>query len=112
MTLSRITRLLKLISLLQAGRGHNTRSLAQECGVSRRSIFRDLDVLRLAGVPLEFSEEEQRHRIPGMNFLPPTNFTPDEALSLLVLCYNLGSSSGVPFTAPARAAALKLECSL
>ena len=32
-----------------------------------------------------------------MNFLPPTNFTPEEALSLLVLCYHLGDQSGVPF---------------
>jgi len=112
MTLTRITRLLELIGLLQSGRGHNAHSLAVECAVSRRTIFRDIDVLRLAGVPLEFDEAEQHYRIPGMNFLPPTNFTPEEALSLLVLCQNLGDSKGVPFHAPARTAAIKLESAL
>jgi len=109
MTLTRITRLLELVGLLQSGRGHNAHSLAVACGVSRRTIFRDLDVLRLAGVPMAFEEIEQHYRIPGMNFLPPTNFTPDEALSLLVLCYDMGDRSGIPFHAPARSAALKLE---
>jgi proteasome accessory factor B len=112
MTLTRITRLLELVGLLQSGRGHNARSLAVNCRVSRRTIFRDLDILRLAGVPLEYDEQEQRYRILGMNFLPPTNFTPEEALSLLVLCYDLGDRSGIPFHAPARAAAIKLESAL
>ena len=35
-----------LIGLLQSGRGHNAHSLAVECGVSRRTIFRDLDIMR------------------------------------------------------------------
>jgi predicted DNA-binding transcriptional regulator YafY len=61
---------------------------------------------------MEFDEQQQQYRIPGMNFLPPTNFTPEEALSLLVLCYNLGDRSGIPFHTPARAAALKLESAL
>jgi predicted DNA-binding transcriptional regulator YafY len=112
MTHDRITRLLRLIGLLQSGRGHNAHSLAVECGVSRRTVFRDLEIMRLAGVPMQFEDAEQHYRIPGMNFLPPTNFTPDEALSLLVLCYHLGDRSGVPFHAPARSAALKLECAL
>ncbi|HVU87983.1 MAG TPA: WYL domain-containing protein [Pirellulales bacterium] len=86
--------------------------MAVECSVSRRTIFRDLEVMRLAGVPMQFEDAEQQYRIPGMNFLPPTNFTPEEALSLLVLCYHLGDRSGVPFHAPARSAALKLECAL
>ncbi len=83
-----------------------------ECRVSRRTIFRDLDLLRLAGVPLVFDEAQQLYRIPGMGFLPPTNFTPDEALSLLVLCYNLGDRAGIPFYSPARSAAIKLESAL
>lgn len=96
---------------MQFGRGHNAHSLAQECGVSRRTIFRDLDLLRFSGVPLAFDEEQQEYRIPGMNFLPPTDFTPEEVLSLLALCYDLGGR-GVPLYKPARTAALKLESAL
>ena len=80
MNLGRIHRLLQLIGLLQAGRGYNTDALAQACGVSRRTVFRDLDLLRLSGVPLVFDEKQQRYRIPGACLLPPTNFTPEEAL--------------------------------
>jgi predicted DNA-binding transcriptional regulator YafY len=101
-----------MIGLLQAGRGHNTHSLAEECGVCRRTVFRDLDLLRLAGVPLTFDEDQQRYHVPGTFYLPPTDFTPEEALSLLVLCHELGDRDGLPFHAPARRAALKLESSL
>jgi predicted DNA-binding transcriptional regulator YafY len=112
MNLGRIQRLLELIGLLQAGRGYNTDALAQACGVSRRTVFRDLDLLRLSGVPLLYDEKQERYRIPGACLLPPTNFTPQEALSLLVLCHELGNGSGLPFLGPARTAAVKIESSL
>jgi proteasome accessory factor B len=112
MNLSRICRLLKLIGLLQAGRGHNTDALAEACSVSRRTIFRDLDLLRLAGVPLVFDVQQQCYHIPGTYFLPPTNFTPEEALALLVLCNDLGGESRLPFFEPAQRAAMKLAGSL
>ena len=112
MNLSRIIRLLKLIGLLQAGRGYNTDALAQACEVSRRTIFRDLDVLRQAGVPLEYDDQGQQYHIPGTYFLPPTNFTPEEALALIVLCSDLGNHSQLPFFRPAQSAAMKLAGSL
>jgi predicted DNA-binding transcriptional regulator YafY len=112
MNLARIHRLLQLIGLLQAGRGHNVESLAQECRVSRRTIFRDLDLLRQSGIPLAFDQEQQHYRIPGACLLPPTNFTSEEALSLVVLCHELGNGSSLPFLGPARSAAIKLESSL
>ena len=92
--------------------GHNVDSLAQSCGVSRRTVFRDLDTLRLSGIPLRYDDEQQRYHIARSHFLPPTNFTPEEALALIVLCHELGSGSQLPFFAPARAAALKLESTL
>jgi predicted DNA-binding transcriptional regulator YafY len=112
MNLSRITRLLQLLRLLQAGRGHNATALAQACGVSRRTIFRDLDTLRTAGVPLEFDEQLQRYHIPGTYFLPPTNFTAEEALALITMAHDVGQRGRLPFYEPAHTAALKLEGSL
>ncbi len=112
MNLARIHRLLQLIGLLQVGRGYNAESLALECGVSRRTIFRDLDVLRQSGIPLAFDQRQQYYCIPGSCLLPPTNFTPEEALSLVVLCHELGNGGGLPFLGPARSAAVKLESSL
>jgi predicted DNA-binding transcriptional regulator YafY len=110
--LAKIHRILQLIGLLQVGRGYNAESLALECGVSRRTIFRDLDLLRQSGIPLAFDEQQQHYRIPGACLLPPTNFTSEEALSLVVLCHELGNGSSLPFLGPARSAAVKLESSL
>jgi len=103
---------LQLIGLLQAGRGYNAEALAQACGVCRRTVFRDLDLLRLSGVPLQYDEQQQCYRIPGACLLPPTNFPPEEALALLVLCPELGDGAALPFMGPARSAAVKLESSL
>ena len=98
--------------MLQAGRGHNVNALAGACGVSRRTIFRDLDTLKKAGVPLQFSGHEQRYRIPQQYFLPPTDFTAEEALAVLVMCHELGDKQRLPLYTAARSAALKLESSL
>ncbi|MHC4398982.1 MAG: helix-turn-helix transcriptional regulator [Planctomycetota bacterium] len=112
MNLSRIRRLLKLLGMLQAGRGYNTEALAQACGVSRRTIFRDLGALRQSGVPLVYDDQHQRYHIPGTYFLPPTNFTAEEALALIVLCHDMGASRQLPFFGPAQRAALKLASNL
>ena len=98
--------------MLQAGRGYNAEALAQACEVSRRTIFRDLDALRQSGVPLAYDDQQQRYHIPGTYFLPPTNFTPEEVLALIVLCHDLGDRGQLPFFGPARSAALKLAGSL
>ncbi len=98
--------------MLQVGRAYNAEALAQACEVSRRTIFRDLDALRQSGVPLRYDERLQRYHIPETYFLPPTNFTPEEALALIVLCEDLGGREELPFFGPARRAALKLASSL
>ena len=112
MKLSRIHRPLKLIGLLQAGKGYNVEALTQAWRVSRRTIFSDLETLRQSGVLLSFDDQQQRYRVPGTYYLPPANLTPQEALALIVLCHELGRSSRLPFFAPARSAALKLESTL
>src|SRR5262245_60452512 len=112
MNLTRLSRLLRMIGLLQAGKGHNVDSLAVECGVSRRTIFRDLDVLRQAGVPLVHDDEFQVYRLANFYSIPAANFTADEALAVLVLCHELGGIHQLPFLAPARSAAAKLEANL
>ncbi len=80
--------------------------------MSRRTIFRDLETLREAGVPLGFDDDDARYSIPQSFFLPSTNFTAAEALSLVVLAGKLGPGDPLPFLEPARAAALKLESNL
>ena len=109
MNLSRIHRLLRVINLLQAGKGYNVEGLAQACGVSRRTIFRDLETLRQSGMPLIFDEQQQRYRVAGAQYLPPTNFTSEEAMAVIVLCHEMGDRLRFPFFGPARSAAVKLS---
>jgi proteasome accessory factor B len=109
---SQIHRLLKLISLLQAGKGFNADGLAEQCRVSRRTVYRDLDVLRKSGLPLGFDESDGTYALSGPAYLPPVDFTPEEALALVVLCHELGDRDGVPFLGAARSAAIKLQGSL
>lgn len=101
-----------MLQTLQSGQALNAKGLADACGVSRRTIFRDLETLKEAGVPLHFDSELERYTIPSSFFLPPTNFTAEEALSVIALAGELGHEKGLPFYRSARQAALKLECSL
>jgi proteasome accessory factor B len=102
----------KLLGMLQGGQAYNAQALAELCGVTRRTIFRDLEVLRDADVPLHYDEERGSYQIPGHFFLPPTQFTPEEAFAVLVLCGQLGDRRTIPFYASAQAAADKLANSL
>lgn len=75
-------------------------------------MFRDLETLRSAGVPLEFDNASRRYFIHSSFFLPPTNFTAAEALSIIALTSQMDARHRLPFFEPARQAALKLESSL
>ncbi len=112
MNLKRVHRLIKLISLLQGGRGYNVTTMARECQVTRRTIFRDLDVLKQAGIPFVYYDPEQTYRLAGSHLLPPTSLSPQEALAIVVLCHELGSDGRLPFQNAAKTAALKIENSL
>lgn len=68
--------------------------------------------MRESGLPVLYDEVEQHYRLPGTQFLPPFNFTADEALSLIVLCHEMGGRTQMPFLAAAQSASLKLESAL
>ena len=112
-SVDRLHRLLRLVELLQSGRHYNSNQLAFECSVSRRTVFRDLNLLQGSGIPITFDEQRQGYSLPSRMFLPPTDLTLEESLSLLVLCYELGDDEhGIPFHASARSAAVKLLSNL
>lgn len=80
--------------------------------MKRRTIFRDIKVLRYAGVPIEYDKKIQGYCIPGTYYLPSTNFTPEEALAMTVVCHELSAQMPAAFFGPARSASLKLESCL
>ncbi|MEM6749266.1 MAG: WYL domain-containing protein [Planctomycetota bacterium] len=80
----RIGRLLRLIVLLQSGPPRNAKELCDVLGVSRRTLFRDLNQLEAAGIPY-FHERGAGYRIGEHFFLPPVSLTVAESLGLMLL---------------------------
>lgn len=59
----RLSRLLNLVQLLSNGLRQNASELAELLETSRRTVFRDLQVLREAGVPLAYDSKSQKYRL-------------------------------------------------
>ncbi len=85
--------------------------LAATFGVSTRTIYRDMDALEEAGLPIV--------AVPGKGyclyegyFLPPLTLTSDEAVLLLLGTDSLAEQLGVAYQAAARAVRAKVEAIL
>jgi len=76
----RFARILKLLELLQGRDRHDTVSLAKELEVSRRTILRDIDVLRLAGVGLDYDPLKKGYGLQGDYRFAVTGLSDDELL--------------------------------
>lgn len=112
MRISRIYRLLRLISMLQSGRSYTANELAEELEVSRRTVFRDLNMLEMAHIPYYYDDQRKGYRINRHFFLPPVNLTLSEALAMLAVSGRLRPSAHLPLLSNCAAAAVKLENAL
>lgn len=74
-------RMFRLAMLLRRGRVVRAVDLARELQVSERTIYRDVQSLTLAGVPVE-GEAGVGYILRRGTELPPLMFTPDEAKAL------------------------------
>ncbi|MEX0800406.1 MAG: YafY family protein [Dehalococcoidia bacterium] len=85
--------------------------LAQECGCSVRTVYRDIDALCQAGVPVAALPGEGYRLVPGYH-LPPVALTAEEAVQLLLgsdLALGMGTAADREAT---RSAAAKVEAVL
>jgi len=81
--------------------------------VSRRTIFRDIKTLQESGISVHYDSEKRGYWVTDGPFLPPTDFTLAETLSLILLAQEFGATNrGVPFYEIARDAGLKLQSNL
>ena len=67
---AQLPRLLELIMAIQSDRFPNARTLAERCEVSRRTIYRDLDTLDAAGIPVRYRPDRQGYQLARSCALP------------------------------------------
>lgn len=91
-------RLIQLIMLVNERKKFTIQEMADECGVSRRTMIRDLMELSELGVPL-YSEAGPRggYRVLREKVLPPISFTEHEAIALFFACQSLHNYKSLPF---------------
>jgi proteasome accessory factor B len=105
----RIERLLRLVQLLQSDEAKTASELARLVGVSRRTIFRDLELLTQAGIRYEFDHATRRYSAERTTLLPPISLTPAEALGLMLVTRNMLGQEFALDEAVTASAALKIE---
>ncbi len=74
-------RLVKLLEFLHTQAGMEATALARACGISERTLRRDLEALTAAGFPVYF---DHGYRLAAPGALPAITLTVDEALALRV----------------------------
>jgi len=98
--MDRFQRVLGLLLHLRSGKEVSAFDLAEHFGVSRRTIYRDMQMLSALGVPVY---AERGHaggfRLLEGYFLPPVMFSKGEAVSLLLSVTLLRSLRAKPFSA-------------
>lgn len=94
-------RLFELFMTVNAKRKFTVQELADEFGVSRRTILRDLQELAEIGVPL-YSEVGAGggYQVLREQTLPPIRFTEEEATALFFAAQSLEQYADLPFEEP------------
>lgn len=107
----RLPRLLELVTILQSGVGTQLYEIMDELDISRSTAFRDLKVLRDAGIPYNF-EQGKGYQVNSTFFLPPVNLQTSEARALVMLIKCAASHLDGQVSCDAIRALRKLTCSL
>lgn len=104
----RLARILKVLELIQSRGRWTTKAIAEEIQCSERTVYRDLDVLRFAGIPYYREGDQQFVRVrPDFRF-PVMTLTDDEVLGLSLAAI-LTQSPGLNVTLGATPATRKLS---
>lgn len=102
---SRLWRILKIVTLIKGKPGIDASELSERCEVSPRTVYRDINLLKLAGIPIYF---DKGYRISDDFFLPPVHLDLSEVLSLAMGAELLSRQKGTPFQRDAESAMEKI----
>lgn len=109
--MNRKDRLYALMQRLRDGQLHTAEAMAQDHGVSVRTIYRDMELLAESGVPVE-GARGYGYSIAAAITLPPLNLTETELEALHVALAALGQSDLPDLADAARALSAKIEAVL
>src|SRR4051812_17925907 len=109
---AQLPRLLELIMAIQSDRFPNARALAERCEVSRRTIYRDLDTLEAAGIPVHYRPDRQGYQLARSCAYQLPSLEENEILALLLLVRQWKGGAGLDLVRHARDGAVKLVQSL
>jgi predicted DNA-binding transcriptional regulator YafY len=107
----RADRLFLIIHRLRGRRAVPARRLADELGVSLRTVYRDVADLQRSGVPIE-GEAGVGYLLRKGSDIPPLMFNADELEALLVGTRFVRAFAGTRMTVAANAALLKIDAVL
>ncbi len=82
--MNRIDRLFGILILLQSKKYVSAEKIANQYGISIRTVYRDIKALTEQGIPLSFEQTKGYFIVQGY-FLPPISFNSDEANALLLM---------------------------
>ncbi|MDT8862966.1 transcriptional regulator [Alkalihalobacillus sp. MEB130] len=77
----RLIRLIRIINLIQSSPGIKSKELAERCETTERTIYRDLEMLSAARVPIMSDGYGKGNRFVGNFSLYPLDWTEDEAVA-------------------------------
>lgn len=109
---TRVHRLLQLINAMRSGQAYTADELAAKLAISRRTVFRDLELLERSGVPCRYDPHRRGYRIDEWYFLPPVSLSLPEALGLYVAAMKVTTPQTFPLAAEARRAVEKVTQAL
>ncbi len=109
---TRAHRLIRIVRTLQTGRRCGADALADDLGVSRRTVFRDISVLKDAGIPCSYDAQTESYAIDHAYYLTPLDLSLEEALALMLLTRKFVDDRIVPLSSAALSAGMKIEMAL
>jgi predicted DNA-binding transcriptional regulator YafY len=81
---SRLERVIKVLLLLQSGGSYNAMQIAERTNVHRRTVFRDVALLKSLNIPVAYDSETARYSLPRSFISEAEDITAEELTELLM----------------------------
>ncbi|MCG9479780.1 MAG: HTH domain-containing protein, partial [Actinomycetia bacterium] len=95
MKVSNVWRLLRIILIICRYSKIKARAIGQELEISTRQVYRDINCLRFAGIPI-YSDREG-YSLASDFFMPKISLDLPEVLTLIMFIDSIQSQKGTPY---------------